>query len=48
MAWQAIADFAEAYADQNECDYAALQAAVEDGTAEVITEICHRPAGPGR
>jgi uncharacterized protein (DUF2252 family) len=28
---QAIADFAETYADQNERDYAALQAAVKDG-----------------
>ena len=31
---QAIADFAETYADQNERDYAALQAAVKDGRAE--------------
>jgi uncharacterized protein (DUF2252 family) len=36
---QAIADFAEAYADQNELDYAALQAAVKDGKAEATTEI---------
>jgi len=36
---QAIADFAETYADQNERDYAALQAAVKDGTAEAATEI---------
>ena len=36
---QAIADFAETYADQNERDYAALQAAVKDGTAEATTEI---------
>ncbi len=36
---QAIADFAETYADQNELDYAALQAAVKDGKAEAITEI---------
>jgi uncharacterized protein (DUF2252 family) len=35
----AIADFAETYADQNERDYAALQAAVKDGTAEAATEI---------
>jgi hypothetical protein len=28
---QAIADFAETYADQNERDYAALQAAVKNG-----------------
>ena len=31
---QAIADFAETYADQNELDYAALQTAVKDGRAE--------------
>ena len=36
---QAIADFAESYADQNERDYAALQAAVKDGRAEATTEI---------
>ena len=36
---QAIADFAETYADQNELDYAALQAAVKDGKAEAITGI---------
>ena len=36
---QAIAGFAETYADQNERDYAALQAAVKDGTAEATTEI---------
>jgi uncharacterized protein (DUF2252 family) len=36
---QAIADFAETYADQNELDYAALQAAVKDGKAEAATEI---------
>ena len=36
---QAIADFAETYADQNERDYAALQAAVENGRAEATTEI---------
>jgi uncharacterized protein (DUF2252 family) len=36
---QAIADFAEIYADQNDLDYAALQAAVKDGTAEATTEI---------
>ncbi len=40
-AWfdQAIAGFAEAYADQNENDYAALQAAVKEGRAEATTEI---------
>ena len=36
---QAIADFAEAYADQNERDYAALQAAVKLGRAEATDEI---------
>jgi uncharacterized protein (DUF2252 family) len=36
---QAIADFAETYADQNELDYAAFQAAVKDGTAQATTEI---------
>jgi uncharacterized protein (DUF2252 family) len=36
---QAIADFAEKYADQNERDYAALQAAVKDGRAETTTDI---------
>jgi uncharacterized protein (DUF2252 family) len=36
---QAIAEFAETYADQNELDYAALQAAVKDGKAEATTGI---------
>ncbi len=36
---EAIADFAETYADQNELDYAAFQAAVKDGRAEATTEI---------
>jgi uncharacterized protein (DUF2252 family) len=36
---QAIADFAETYADQNERDYAALQNAVKQGKAEATTEI---------
>ena len=36
---QAIAGFAEKYADQNERDYAALQAAVNDGRAEATTDI---------
>jgi len=35
----AIADFAEAYADQNERDYAALQAAVKDGSIEATIKI---------
>jgi uncharacterized protein (DUF2252 family) len=35
----AIADFAETYADQNERDYAAFQAAVKDGKVEVTTAI---------
>ena len=36
---QAIAGFAETYADQNERDYEALQDAVKDGKAEATTEI---------
>jgi len=36
---QAIADFAETYADQNDLDYAAFQAAVKDGRVEATTEI---------
>ena len=36
---QAIADFAEKYADQNELDYAALQAAVKDGRVQTTTDI---------
>jgi len=36
---QAIADFAETYADQNELDYAAFQGAVQDGRAEAVSEI---------
>ena len=36
---QATADFAETYADQNEDDYAALQAAAKEGRAEATTEI---------
>jgi len=36
---QAIASFAEKYADQNERDYAALQAAVKDGRAEATPDI---------
>jgi uncharacterized protein (DUF2252 family) len=36
---QAIADFAETYADQNERDYAALKTAVKNGKAEATTEI---------
>ena len=36
---QAIADFAETYADQNERDYTALRDAVKDGRAEATTEI---------
>ncbi len=35
----AIADFAETYADQNERDYAAFKAAVKDGQVETTTEI---------
>ena len=36
---QAIADFAETYADQNDRDYAAFQAAAKEGKVEVTTEI---------
>jgi uncharacterized protein (DUF2252 family) len=36
---RAIADFAETYADQNQRDYAALQAAVKEGKAQATTEI---------
>jgi uncharacterized protein (DUF2252 family) len=35
----AIADFAETYADQNERDYAEFQRAVQDGKVEVITGV---------
>ena len=36
---QAIADFAETYADQNEADYAEFQSAVRDGRAQAIPDI---------
>jgi uncharacterized protein (DUF2252 family) len=36
---QAIADFAESYADQNERDYADFQAAAKDGRVAATTEI---------
>ena len=36
---EAIADFSETYADQNERDYAALREAVKDGKVESTTEI---------
>ena len=36
---RAIADFAETYADQNERDYAALQAAAKDGRVKSTTAI---------
>ena len=36
---QAIADFADTYADQNERDYATFQRAVKDGQIEATTEI---------
>jgi uncharacterized protein (DUF2252 family) len=35
----AIADFAEAYADQNEKDYAAFKAAVDEGRAEAVLGV---------
>ena len=36
---QAIADFAEAYADQNDRDYAAFQEAAKDGRVQTTTDI---------
>ena len=36
---RALADFSEAYADQNERDYAALEAAVRDGTLSAQTGL---------
>jgi uncharacterized protein (DUF2252 family) len=36
---QAIADFAEKYADQNELDYAAFQAAAKDGRVQTTSDI---------
>jgi hypothetical protein len=36
---RAIADFAVAYADQNELDYQALQAAVADGRLQAASGI---------
>ncbi len=36
---EAIADFAESYADQNERDYAAFEAAAHDGRVEATTSI---------
>ncbi len=36
---RALADFAEIYADQNERDYAALQAAVRDGRIEAVSGL---------
>jgi uncharacterized protein (DUF2252 family) len=36
---QAIADFAEKYADQNERDYAAFQTAAKDGRVQATTDI---------
>jgi len=36
---QAIADFAETYADQNQDDYDALQAAVNDGRVQATTDL---------
>jgi uncharacterized protein (DUF2252 family) len=35
----ALADFAEAYADRNEADFARMQAAIADGSIPVITDI---------
>jgi len=36
---KALADFAEAYADRNEADYALLEAAIADGSIPVVTDI---------
>jgi len=36
---RAMADFASSYADQNERDYEALQAAAADGRIEVLTGL---------
>ncbi|MEL7206630.1 MAG: DUF2252 domain-containing protein [Actinomycetota bacterium] len=36
---EALADFAEAYADRNEADYARLTAAIDGGDIEVVTDI---------
>jgi hypothetical protein len=36
---QAVADFAETYADQNEVDYAALKAAGESGRVQVVAGL---------
>ena len=36
---QAIAEFAEAYADQNELDYQALKAACESGRITALTGL---------
>jgi uncharacterized protein (DUF2252 family) len=36
---QALADFAEAYADQNDRDYRALQIAVEEGRVDAVTGL---------
>ena len=36
---RAIADFAEAYADQSERDYQALAAAIESGRIQAVTGV---------
>jgi hypothetical protein len=36
---RAIADFAEAYANQNEADYAALKKAADDGRVQVLSGL---------
>ena len=41
---RALATFAEAYADQNEHDYATMQAAVADGTIVAETDADHAAA----
>ena len=34
----AVADFGEAYADQNDADYALFKAAIDDGRLEAVTD----------
>jgi hypothetical protein len=36
---RALADFAEAYADQNESDFATVQAAAADGRIDVVSGL---------
>ena len=36
---KALADFAAAYAERNEADYALLEAAIADGSIPVVTDL---------